>query len=385
MNQFATKFKLIFLPFVFVAVCTICLYTFLNWLLLIKLNAFKIDDIIVNLYIPMALPWLPLLIWLRPRIKLLKLKKGYKKDPVGGILFVNWISIGLPLIIAQVYISTATGKLTRLDYISQIYSSPTTKYYTVKHFYSNKSMVHLKATFDVSGKYSSDFNMTVYASVPVFDHVFPDTNRIAAIRNSVNAKSLIIINGKLSTILQLKKLPADSIRIMSYVNPSFVMPKYGEAGKYGAIAVITKGYKTNSQLPLMKISPIAWLAVKYTKTISNQLSVAEKRESFQEFLSKNRTEFMQSPLDKFVYLGRLSYNKDFKNYEAAIYSLGDVVGGEPIILSPVYKPFADRNGNKLAWIFGSLGIGAGVFLLILQFIPLRNISDIQSYKSTELL
>jgi hypothetical protein len=152
----------------------------------------------------MALPWLPLLIWLRPRIKLLKLKKGYKKDPVGGILFVNWISIGLPLIIAQVYISTATGKLTRLDYISQIYSSPTTKYYTVKHFYSNKSMVHLKATFDVSGKYSSDFNMTVYASVPVFDHVFPDTNRIAAIRNSVNAKSLIIINGKLSTILQLK-------------------------------------------------------------------------------------------------------------------------------------------------------------------------------------
>jgi rhomboid protease GluP len=34
------------------------------------------------------------------------------------------------------------------------------------------------------------------------------------------------------------------------------------------------------------------------------------------------------------------------------------------VLVPVYEPFKDRNGNKLGWIFGSFGIGAGLFLLL---------------------
>jgi hypothetical protein len=36
--------------------------------------------------------------------------------------------------------------------------------------------------------------MDAYTAVPVFDRIFPDTNRIAAMRNRVNPKTLVIIN-----------------------------------------------------------------------------------------------------------------------------------------------------------------------------------------------
>jgi rhomboid protease GluP len=36
-----------------------------------------------------------------------------------------------------------------------------------------------------------------------------------------------------------------------------------------------------------------------------------------------------------------------------------------IVLKPIHKKYEDRNGNKLAWIFGSFGIGLGVLLLAL--------------------
>ena len=114
-SQFVLKLRLIFVPYLIIAVSTIVLYTFLNWLIIIKLNLFRIDDFIVSFLIPFILPWIPNLIWLMPRIKLLRMKQGYRRNPVSGVLFVNWLAIGIPLILAQQYIVTATGKLTELD------------------------------------------------------------------------------------------------------------------------------------------------------------------------------------------------------------------------------------------------------------------------------
>jgi hypothetical protein len=369
-DQFPPKFKLIFLPYLIIAISTIVLYTFLNWLLIIKFNLFKVDDSIVSIIMPLVLPWAPILIWLRPRIKMLRLKKGYRKDPVFWILFVNGLSIAIPLVIAQAYIITATGKLTRLDYIEEIQNTPKTQFYTAEHFYINKNMAHVKVVFTVSGKSNSDFDMAIYASVPVFNQIFPDTNKIADIRNNADAKALVIINDTLSNRTRLKRLTADSIRMMRYVNGSLVMPKYGDTGKYGAILIITRNFKFKVKPPVTKIEPVIWLAVKYTKTISNSLSRAEKDERYKNFAWKSNADFMHKHLDKFVYLAQLPYNKDLKIFTDAITSKDDVIGDDPIILSPVYTAFADRNGDKLAWIFAAFAIGSLIFILILFFTPL---------------
>ncbi len=379
-SQFLLKLKLIFVPFLIIAISTIVLYTFLNWLLIIKLNLFKIDDSIIDFLIPIFLPWIPNLIWLMPRIKLLRLKQGYRKNPVFGVLVINCLAISIPLILAQQYIVTATGKLTELNYIGEIHDSPTTKYYTARHFYINKNMVHVKTSLYVANK-SRDFDMDIYACVPVFNALFPDTNKIAAIRNSADPKALVFIDDTLSTMSRLKRLTADSIRMMHYLNPSLVMPKYGDAGKYGAIAVITKSFKFPIKPPVTKISPVAWLAIRYSSTVSNSLSQKEKQQSFKDFLRKTNYDFINKQLDKFVYLSRLPYNQQLRSYTAAIKSRDDVdeLYGDPIILSAEYTPFAERNGNKLAWTLAVLSIGSAIFLIILFLTPLNNPTKAAEY------
>lgn len=371
-SQFYSRLRLIFLPFVLINVSIICIYTFLNWLLVIKLDLFKADETITNLGIPMGLPWIPLFIWLRPRLKFLNINASGSKNPITGLIYISGIAIIPSLVLSQFYMTTATGKLTRLDYMSKINYAPFTKYYMVDHFYVAKNMVHLKIVFTVSGKHNTGFNMSIYAAVPVFDHLFPDTNVITLMRNSLNTKGLVIINGKLSNLQQLKKLPADSIRRMRYLNPSLVMPKYGDTGKFGALLVLTYAFKLQSESPPPKIDPAAWLAVKFTKTINNNLTAAEKEARFSAFARQCEYDFKHRQIDKFVYLNRTLHNSEQRYYLDAIKLKGDVVDGFPIVLSPVYESYANRNGNTLAWFFGSFAIGAGVFLLIICFFDLRD-------------
>jgi rhomboid protease GluP len=131
-------------------------------------------------------------------------------------------------------------------------------------------------------------------------------------------------------------------------------------------------------MPSVKISPAAWLTIKFQKTISNSLSVNEKQELYKQFATQCEHDFEAKDFNQFVYLDQLPYGKDLKNYQSAIAAKDDVVtGADTFILSGVDTPFAARNGDKLAWIFGSFGIGAGVFLLILQFIKIRNTANVK--------
>jgi len=380
MHQFKLKLKLIFLPYLLIAFFTIFIYNFLYWLLIIRIKALVIDEKWGNFFIPLALAFIPLVIWLRPRIKLLKLNFTGRRDPVFLLIMLTGFTIVIPTIVGQFYLETATGKLTPLDSIGLISELPATKYYTVRHFYINKRLVHVKPVFTVSGKGRTDFNMSLYAVVPIFNHIYPDTNKIAAMRKAVNPQTLVLINDKISTMDYLKKLPADSIRLMRYVNPSLVMPKYGKLGKYGALAIVTRSYKLATEPAFSKFMPVAWLAVNYSKSINNSLSPAAKDLQFKQFLAHCDTDFRRKRLDKFIYLGRFRDSSDDLRHDIeAVKTKDDFVGTEaPIILFPSYEPFSERNGNKLAWISWTFAIGSIIFLLVLMCYRLRNIKNIES-------
>lgn len=373
MQQFKAKLKLIFLPFVYIGGITLAAYTFLHWLLAIRFNVVSLPEWYINFVIPGVLVFIVLIIWLRPHLKLLKYNNNGGRSPIVFFIYIAGLAWAIPTVIAQQYVETATGKLTALDSISQINTLPITKYYTVKQFYSAKKAAHVKIVFSVSGKNKTDFVMTAYTAVPVFNHLFPDTNIITAMRKRANPKTLVIIDSKLSTMQRLKKLPADSIRFMRYVNPSQVMPQYGEKGKYGALAVVTSRYKLKKDPEPQKIWPAAWLAIRYSKTISNRLSPTEKDLNFKVFVAKCEADFNNEPLDKLTYMNRITANNDdFKYYFAAVHSRNDVPDEEPLIFLPVHEPFAKHNGNKLFWILTSFGIGATVFLLILLCYRLKD-------------
>lgn len=166
MNDFTKKLKLLFVPFLLITLCVGGGYTLLHWLLLIKFHVFPINETTVNLLVPMALPWIPLLVWLRPRIKLLNLKRKKSDLPSLYVLIAGFAMI-FPIAIAQTYLQTASGKLTALDDISQIEKHGATKYYALKKFYIDKEHISIQRAVYATGKYNQNLNMDLYVALPI--------------------------------------------------------------------------------------------------------------------------------------------------------------------------------------------------------------------------
>ena len=168
MNKLSDKLKLIFVPFLIIAFCVVVGYTFLNWLLIIKLQLFSVNEMVVNIWIPFILPFILVFIWLRPRIKLLNLRRK-RGDRYFGYQMLAAFAIVIPTLVAQSWVEGASGTLSTLDNIKQIENQNSSKYYTLKTFYIDKNHYGVQSSFDVSGKYSEDFNMHFFVSLPILE------------------------------------------------------------------------------------------------------------------------------------------------------------------------------------------------------------------------
>jgi membrane associated rhomboid family serine protease len=388
MKQFGTKFKLIFLPFVVISTLTTIVYTFLRWALFIKFNSFTVDEDILDMWGPMALPWIPILIWLRPRIKLLNLKnKNGKGDPLMGYMAFAWMAMFATLAITQDYIVSATGKLTTLDNISQIAAKPTTKYYRVKHYYVDKMLTAYQTRFAVSGKHNTDFDMYIYAAVPVYDtnHTAKSYHfKVSSSRSTINSNNaLIVLNGKKIDKAILSSINPKSIASINVLKGAAAKALFGDDGYAGAILIKTKTGKFSDTLQQvrnnnMNFTPFVWLGVRYEKTVRNNLSAEEKDEQYRQFALQSRDDFNAKQLDQFVYLDRLGHNVDLKNYLKAIQAdqYYSSLSTAAVVFSAINEPFEARNGNKMAWIFGSFGIGSVIFLITLVFKPLKDDTNV---------
>ncbi|MFV0164346.1 rhomboid family intramembrane serine protease [Empedobacter falsenii] len=162
------KLNIIFKPFVLTLIGLTVGYTLIHWILFIELNLFSLKEIITNFGIPIVLTGLAAWFFLRPKFKLLNLeaKRGNWRDFYS---FIAWIALTIPLIIAQEYIVTATGKLTELNSIKEINNSAPTKYYALKTHYIDKRTIGVHSAFDVSGKHNESFNMHIYVAMPIFE------------------------------------------------------------------------------------------------------------------------------------------------------------------------------------------------------------------------
>ena len=285
MKNLNKKIQFIYLPFIVITICYIPLYTFLHWLLFIK-GSLSLKEDITNLWLPLVLMWIPLLIWLQPGTKLLKFKKD---SGFFGYLIFAAIAISIPTFIAQSYLISATGKLTHLDSISDIEKSEHTKYYTLNRFFIDKEDIAVRKTATVTGKNRTDYNMQIYIVMPLIDH-FPDTVMWEC----------------------------------SY-----------------------------------------WLGEKYSKTIGNHRSPEEKAASFKEFYEVSMKKFDSTDFTRFSYLEVLGNTRDHDEFNYAVNKSHLIKYKDPVVFQADFGPFEDRNGNKLAWIFGSFGIGSLVFFLLL--------------------
>lgn len=166
MNNIPQKLRLIYVPFLVMAIGVIAGYSFLNWLVFIKFHILSLNESVVNLWVPLLIAWIPGLLWMQRRIKLLRLKRQ-KGDLPFLYLLVACFAIGISTVVAQSYLQTASGKLTALPDINSIEKQPATKYYTLKWFYVDKVHSGAKAILSTSGKQDEYLNMDLYFVSPI--------------------------------------------------------------------------------------------------------------------------------------------------------------------------------------------------------------------------
>ncbi|MEO6358460.1 MAG: rhomboid family intramembrane serine protease [Ferruginibacter sp.] len=380
MNPLNQKIRLIFIPFLLIATGFICIYTFLHWLLFINANTFKVKEDVLNLWAPFVLAWIPVLLWLRPRVGLLNLKTKKGDSRNFGFLFIATIAVAAPTIVAQFYLETATGKLTPLSYISQVDKQAPTKYYTLQNHFVSKEQKAVKYESAVTGKHNENLDLDIYIACPIFDKddAPPETDSLLPETSTppvtLDKAAVFVLDGLLISRTELDAVPPDSIANVVVLKGDAAIEQYGKEAENGVLIITTKKHGdgqpgTGPVMQSILSAPKAWLCIRYQKRISNRLNTTEKSNKAKQFFNESSMLFMQRNLDSFVYLERTGNNNTRDGYLAAIKNKNSgIFKGNELILEPVYTSFALRNGNKFAWIFGAFGIGA-VLWFIMVAIP----------------
>ena len=133
----------------------------------------------------------------------------------------------------------------------------------------------------------------------------------------------------------------------------------------------------------VKKTCFAWYGKEYSESISNQLDEAKKEEKYKKFADQSEIDFENLDPTEFVYLDRIGNTDDRDGLiEATKRSLKFDPDHQTILL-PVNEAFENRNGNKFGWIFGSFGIGAAVFLIMLLIpkVDEKELKKLESGKS----
>ncbi|MDB5130050.1 rhomboid family intramembrane serine protease [Mucilaginibacter sp.] len=218
MTQLLTKIRLIFIPYIILSLSIIFGYTLLNWLLVIQFEIISLNDEVVDIWIPAGIVILSILFVLYPRIKLLNLKSK-KGDRPFLYCFVAAAAITLPTIIAQKYLSVATGKLTALTSIDSINQKPATKYYTLKNAYVAKQNLKTHFRFETTGKNNETFEFYIDVVCPIFSSPIvnsPQANTRFAV-DTLSPKAWLGIEYKRSVSNHLSSEAKES-RFKDFVN-----------------------------------------------------------------------------------------------------------------------------------------------------------------------
>ncbi len=164
LKDFRIKLKEIYLPFVVVSICTILFYNLFRWVFDIRLGVIPLKEELLDIWIPFIVPVLPVLIWLRHPIRILKLKDTDRGR--SGIRALMIFAIVAPIVISQHYIKKAAFDLVTLENASEIKSHGAEKYFKINNFRVNKDARVDYATARTSGKRNDRLNFFLYLACP---------------------------------------------------------------------------------------------------------------------------------------------------------------------------------------------------------------------------
>lgn len=338
------KYKLLLIPYFLISATVVVVYAAFCLQVYNKQGTAEIPEELLQLWMPLALPWIPILIWLRPRIKLLKMKRDGRRSPDYAIMFVATLCMTIPMMESSFYLEEYCGKLTHLYRISDINNHLPTEYYSADTFYIDKQNSGLYYSSYTSGRFNSTLNFEIHIVCPMYDRKYS--------WYKVDTSLGIIAPPSAAT-----DTGSDKTNNVVFTPPAVVQD-----------TEVTLGYGTIERGDI-NITPSAWLGVHYYTSMGNLASNAKKKDREHEFYRECVAKFDDSDMNHFTYLRRVSDN-DHRDYyrKAAIKSLDTLNVAHAIILEGGYGNFDTRMGHRLLWIFLTYAIATSVFATIVLLV-----------------
>ncbi len=166
-DRTAIDFKLrqIFVPLLALAAAVAAIYSLLNWLLVARSGLVPLDEDAVTYWIPLAVSWVLVIVLIQPALG------AMKADKKGNLPFLYHIAavafLAVPAMVAQGYVRTASGALTRLTLASEVASAPETKYYTAEKTCIDGNRAAAEPVVRTTGKNNENLDFDDYIVVPV--------------------------------------------------------------------------------------------------------------------------------------------------------------------------------------------------------------------------
>ncbi len=160
-----TKLVKIFIPFLSFSLGFLVLYTFLHWLIILKLDFFRPKEMIVNFITPIIISGIIVLFVFRKKIKLLELSDKTRDfySVFCGIFLI------IPVVIGQFYLVNKQGKLTEIDKPTSIDIKNQTLFYSIKNAKTLNNSGGMWVTRTSSGKHN--FNINCFFACPLIDTI----------------------------------------------------------------------------------------------------------------------------------------------------------------------------------------------------------------------
>lgn len=177
LNTYGKKIKHIIPSFFIVVWGTVILLSVVRWLVSVKFLIIDVNEDIWELWIPMLLPWIPIWVWMRKRLRVLTFNRAPDNDN-GRFFFqvVIWIIMVFTLTFSQAYFTTATGKLQKISSVQEINKHEKSRYYKIGHFFVIDDVRGVYNEFNISGKHNQYFNMSIYFVFPIVSSLVENIN-----------------------------------------------------------------------------------------------------------------------------------------------------------------------------------------------------------------
>jgi hypothetical protein len=136
-EKYLLRIKLLFPVFLKIAVASYVSISLLRLLFTRGFVSIEVNEAVWNVWLPMIVPGLLILIWLNPKIKSIHAKwedhsnQSRFKD---AILVISWLTLTATLICLEEYYTTSNGKLIMVSDVNEISLQKPQRYYKIKNF-----------------------------------------------------------------------------------------------------------------------------------------------------------------------------------------------------------------------------------------------------------